>query len=107
LVQQGQTARLPDSDQITEDAVKAEEMLAELEASSELAGTVSQSPGGLNAEEQALYEELERENAPPAAAAATAPIASATAKASSSPLRSAPAVPNASASPRKSEPEAG
>jgi hypothetical protein len=113
LVQQGQTAKLPDSDQITEDAVKAEEMLADLEASSELAGSVAQSPGGLNAEEQALYEQLEREIAAPAAAtpaAATPAMASATpprsgrieASPTEQPTRNATA-----AAPRKSEPEAG
>jgi hypothetical protein len=64
LVRQGTVAQLPDTEEMTADAVKAEEMLAELEASNELAGTtaaVSAGLGGLTAEEQALYEELERE----------------------------------------------
>lgn len=62
LVRQGQVAQLPDTDEMTADAVKAEEMLAELEASSELAGTTSNSSAmGLTAEEQELYDELERE----------------------------------------------
>jgi hypothetical protein len=79
LVQQGQTANLPDADEMTADAVKAEEMLAELEAESELAASIGQTGGiaGLNAEEQALYEELERETNPskaaPASPAAAAP----------------------------------
>ena len=81
LVQQGQTANLPDAEEMTADAVKAEEMLAELEAGSELAASIGQTGGiaGLNAEEQALYEELERETNPsksaagPATASKTAP----------------------------------
>jgi endonuclease/exonuclease/phosphatase family metal-dependent hydrolase len=74
LVQQGQTAKLPDAEEMTADAVKAEEMLAELEAESELAASIGQTGGiaGLNAEEQALYEELERETNPGKAATATA-----------------------------------
>lgn len=75
LVQQGNGAQLPDTDEITADAVRAEEMLAELEANSELIGGVATSSGatGLNAEEQALYAELEAENK----AAAAAPVAEA------------------------------
>jgi len=62
LVQQGRTAQLPDAEEMTADAVKAEEMLAELEAGNELAGaTGSIAAGGMTAEEQALFEELERE----------------------------------------------
>ena len=64
LVQQGQGAHLPDTEEITADAVKAEEMLADLEANSELVGTTAMSHGatGLTAEEQALFDELEAEN---------------------------------------------
>ena len=62
LVQQGQSAALPDTDEITADAVKAEEMLAELEANAELAGSVGAvSSSGMTAEEQELFKELERE----------------------------------------------
>lgn len=62
LVQQGQSAKLPDAEEMTADAVKAEEMIAELEASNELAGsTGSLASAGMSAEEQALFEELERE----------------------------------------------
>src|SRR4051812_653549 len=50
LVQQGATAKLPDAEEMTEDAVKAEEMLAELEATSELAAsTGSVTTSGLSA----------------------------------------------------------
>src|SRR5258708_35897198 len=38
LVQQGQGAKLPDTDELTADAVKAEEMLAELQSNSKQAG---------------------------------------------------------------------
>jgi hypothetical protein len=63
LVQQGQTARLPDAEEMTADAVKAEEMLAELEAGNELAGTAASiAHAGMTDEEQALFEELERES---------------------------------------------
>ena len=63
LVQQGQVAKLPDSDEIATDAAKAEEVLAELEANNELASSVGGlTVSGLTAEEQALYEELERES---------------------------------------------
>lgn len=63
LVQQGTGANLPDTEEMTADAVKAEEMLAELEANAEIAGSVhlSAGAGGLTTEEQALYEELEAE----------------------------------------------
>ena len=81
LVQQGQSSELPDTEEITADAVAAEEMLASLEADAELAESVSTgSVGKMSAEEQALYEELERESAPPPRATAArqvddAPIA--------------------------------
>lgn len=106
LVQQGQTAKLADSEELTGDAVKAEEMLAQLQADFELAGTVSQSAAaGLSDEEQALYDQLERESAEPASPAADAapPAAAQTAqpsRASSPPARS-------SQRPASSEPEAG
>ena len=63
LVQQGRSAQLPDAEEMTADAVKAEEMLAELEASNELAGSAGNlATAGMTQEEQALYEELERDS---------------------------------------------
>lgn len=63
LVQQGQTAKLPDSEEVAADAAKAEEMLAQLEADNEMAASVAgTSSPSLTAEEQALYDELEQEN---------------------------------------------
>jgi hypothetical protein len=62
LTQQGQTAKLPDSEEIASDAAAAEEMLAQLQADNELADSVgSVAHTGMTAEEQALYEELERQ----------------------------------------------
>ena len=116
LVQQGQGAHLPDTDEITADAVKAEEMLAELEANSELVGSVAMSSGatGLTAEEQALFEELEAENKQEQAAAeaATSAPAENTASKPAEPARQrqgtqASAPPPISSPARRSEPEAG
>lgn len=62
LVKQGQGAQLPNSEELTADAVKAEEFLAELQADNEIAGSVgSIGAAGMSDEEQALFEELERE----------------------------------------------
>lgn len=108
LVHQGETAKLPDSDEVASDAAAAEELLARLEADNELADSVgaSASRGGLSAEEQALYEQLSAESAPPAAA----PAASTPATPQASPASPAPAQPSASQSPasrQRSAPEAG
>jgi hypothetical protein len=66
LVRQGKTAQLPDSEEMATDAAAAEEVLAELQASGELADSVGTSmQTGLSAEEQALFDELEREGQPP------------------------------------------
>lgn len=70
LVQQGQSAQLPDSEELAADAAAAEEVLAELQANSELAASIGNiTPAGLSQEEQALYEELEREASGQAGAA--------------------------------------
>lgn len=62
LVQQGQTAQLPDSDELAADAASAEQVLADLQASNEMAGSMAAAgPSGLSDEEQTLYEELSRE----------------------------------------------
>jgi hypothetical protein len=64
LVKQGQGAKLPDSEEITADAVKAEEFIAQLQADTELAESVGGiATAGLSDEEQQLFEELEREAA--------------------------------------------
>lgn len=66
LVQQGETAKLPDSEEMATDAAAAEEMLATLQESSEMAATVGGvASSGMTDEEQALYEELLRDTGAP------------------------------------------
>jgi hypothetical protein len=123
LVRQGNAAQLPDAEEMTADAVKAEEMLAELEAAGELAGLSAPSGGsGMTADEKALFDELEAETR----AATGVPAATATAArppvkqgagnlpedraADNTPRAAEPVVDRsspASSAPRRSEPEAG
>src|SRR5208283_3419186 len=56
LQRQGETARLPDSEEMAADAAAAEEVLAELQAGNELADSVGAMHGGMSEEEQALYD---------------------------------------------------
>ena len=111
LVQQGQVASLPNTEEMTADAVKAEEVLAELEANAELAGTVgSIGSSGMSAEEQALFEELEREAG--GGTVAAAPDATSSESVSMAHMETAPrprdplAEPTATTPPRR-EPEPG
>jgi hypothetical protein len=105
LVQQGKTANLPDHEEVASDAAKAEEMLADLEANAELAGSVgSVGNVGMSAEEQALYDELEAENAPKEPAKEE-PGAT-TAESTPSPTNPARTT-TASTTPKRAEPEAG
>jgi hypothetical protein len=63
LVRSDESAKMPDSEEIANDAAAAEEMLAQLQADNEVAqsvGGIAQS--GMSEEEQALFEELERES---------------------------------------------
>lgn len=65
LVRQGEGQKMPDTEEIASDAAAAEEMLAELQASTELAESVANvSSSGMTSEEQALYEELTKETMP-------------------------------------------
>ncbi|HLL88229.1 MAG TPA: hypothetical protein VK324_02905, partial [Tepidisphaeraceae bacterium] len=106
LVQQGQTAKLPESEEITADAERAEDMLAKLQADAELAGAnAATATAGLTAEEQALYDELAAETAPPAQPTAT-PQAAVAPRVADDRLPPIPASP-ASTPPRRSEPEPG
>ena len=67
-------AALPNSEELAAVAAAAEEVLAELQANNEVAGSVGNIAGtGLSEEEQALYEELEREAA--GSKTAQAPVA--------------------------------
>lgn len=112
LVQQGQVASLPNTDEMTADAVKAEEVLAELEASAELAGTTGSFAGsGMSAEEQALFEELERETGHaqpgPAVTATAAPATSAPSAIEPAPAPQNPVGESVAPAPRRNEPEPG
>jgi hypothetical protein len=103
LVQQGKVAQLPDGDELARDAAEAEDVMAELQANSELADSVgSAGQAGMTEEEQALYDELERgtksaaESAPPVSQVTTPPPQKI------EPLRAPP-----QQSPKKATPEAG
>ena len=63
IARQGSTASLPSSEEIAQDAAKAEEVLAELQASSELADELSGGLGtlGMSEEEAELYDQLTAE----------------------------------------------
>jgi hypothetical protein len=106
LVQQGQTAKLPDSEEMASDAAAAEEMLATLQESGEMAESVGGvAATSMSAEEQALYEELLGESAASKSSATIAqPPAATTAARPSEPV----SPPIASKQPpRRTEPEAG
>ena len=63
LVRSDESAKLPDSEEIANDAAAAEEMLAQLQADNEVAESVGGiGATGMSDEEQALFEELEKEN---------------------------------------------
>ena len=98
LLQQGQTAKLPENEEILEDASKAEEMLAELQANVEITtGASTTVATGLSAEEQALYDELQglADRNDPAAGGRI-----------ESPAANRPVTQN-QATPKRAEPEAG
>ena len=61
LIQQGQMARLPQTEEITQDAVRAEEMLEQLSADVQLTSTLSVGVTGstLTDEEAEILKELE------------------------------------------------
>jgi hypothetical protein len=66
LVQQGKGTALPSGEDLTKDAEAAEEVMAQLQADRELAGSLSTPGTSLSDEEQALYDELQAELAPKA-----------------------------------------
>jgi hypothetical protein len=103
LTKQGESAKLPDSEEIASDAAAAEEMLAQLQADNELAdsvGTVAHS--GMSEEEQALYEQLEKEAGGPETT--TVELNHAEPEASTEPPKRAA---SAEQPERRAEPEAG
>ena len=129
LVRQGESAHLPDTNEIAEDAAKAEEVLAQLEADAELAGSVSGlGSTSMTDEEKEMYAELSRETADaPDVLEAMDPQPSSPIKAPpripDKPLREPPRIPAPplrenktsaapapsapASSPRRAEPEAG
>jgi hypothetical protein len=113
LVSQGQSAALPTSEEMAEDAAHAEEVLAELQASTELAGSIGATGAtGLTDEEQALYDELEREatGESPTDVLTEAPTPTRPTAAANRPRQAEretpPPLPNRT-EPRRSEPEPG
>jgi hypothetical protein len=97
LSQQGEVAKLPDSEELAADAAKAEEVLAQLQADSELAESVGGvAMSGMSAEEQTLYEQLEREAGGPA-----------TTKIELNPIRDEEKPTPQREHPKRAEPEAG
>jgi hypothetical protein len=88
LLHQGRGAQLPDSETIATDAAAAEEMLAQLQADSELADSMSATTtASLSNEEQALYEELLGEAAAKKSPAAS-PVSTSATPAGPEPLAS-------------------
>jgi hypothetical protein len=108
LQRQGQTAKLPDSEEMAADAAAAEEVLAELQAGTELADSVGTiAHGGMSAEEQAVYEELMNEGKAaggpePESITPTSPT-----KAEPKPAASQPAKAPPTSQRQRTEPEAG
>lgn len=115
LVKQGQSAKLPNSDELAADAVKAEEFLAELQADNEVAGSVGAiGAAGMSDEEQALFEELEREDAGEKQAkmvkektAGTEPAKERSDERNREPIAEKDVASKTTTTPRRSEPEPG
>jgi len=101
MLNQGRSAQLPDSDEIATDAAAAEDMLARLQADSEVADSVSAvSLAGMSQEEQDLYDELLKESSP-------APLAPSPEREATSPPANAQATPQSEAPVRKPMQEPG
>lgn len=66
LLQQGQMARLPEPEELTNDAVRAEEMLEQLKADADLVATLDASTNEslVGADELAILKEFEQSDAP-------------------------------------------
>jgi TolA-binding protein len=109
LQRQGKSASLPDSEEMAADAAAAEDVLAELQAGSELAESVGTAAhGGMSAEEQAVYEELLNDSKEPEspATAAAPPAKSSAPQGAVSPPAAANKTPPPSQR-QRTEPEAG
>jgi hypothetical protein len=109
LQRQGKAASLPDSEEMAADAAAAEDVLAELQAGSELADSVgSQAHGGMSDEEQALYNELlettkQPETPSPQATAKSEPTIASTKPAAQTSSAQPPPIPQK----KRTEPEPG
>jgi hypothetical protein len=104
LERQGKQAQLPAADELAEQAARAENAIADLEASLQVADEVSTvSAGSMSNEEEALYEQLlaETKASSPASEASGTAQRSPAAPGAVSPQREPPAVP------RRNEPEPG
>jgi hypothetical protein len=107
LIQQGQSIKLPSGEELAEDAAKAEEILAQVQADAELAGELSGgvSVSGMTSEEQAMYEQLMKDSgAAVAAEPQAAPAGPVSQKADPAPARE-PA--KASSTPKRAEASPG
>ncbi len=80
LIQQGEMASLPDTETLTENAVKAEEMLETLQADAELVGSLETGIEEtlISDDELAILKEFEADDAPAVADASSAPKQAAT-----------------------------
>ncbi len=84
LIQQGQSVKLPSGEELAQDAAKAEEILAKVQADAELADEWAGGAAinGMTSEEQAMYEQLMKDVGGETSTSATTPAA----KASAAPL---------------------
>ena len=109
LIQQGDLAQLPDTEELTENAVRAEEMLEQLQADADLVGGLETGIEAslTNDEELAVMQEFEGTPAPLQNKRVDKPAAS-TPTAASPPLASSPTVePPASTTPAANEAKLG
>ncbi|MEK7757424.1 MAG: hypothetical protein AAB385_09480 [Planctomycetota bacterium] len=99
LIQQGQMAELPDTAELTEHAVEAEELLESLKADAELVGSLEMGTALAGADELAILKEFEGDAGKAKTAEASPP--------SAAPMRTAPAREDvrAPAAPRMDEPK--
>lgn len=108
LIQQGEVAQLPDTKELTENAVRAEELLESLKADADLVSSLETGMEATisNEEELAILKEFdEGKETPKTASAAPAPARTEPKREPTPPLYEPP-VPDSSRSGRKADPEA-
>ncbi|MCP4592155.1 MAG: hypothetical protein GY842_15580 [bacterium] len=111
LIQQGEAAELPTTETLTENAVKAEELLETLKADAEMVGSLETGLSEVMTGDEELailkeFEEADQAKAPPAEERASAPSAR-IAPVNESPIEEATPEPPAQAPEKKADPEAG